>query len=82
MFAEGEQARYFEEARSVVLEALGGKRTFAFERMQFYGGIGQSMLAINTPYDGERATVGNGSMFGIPAASNPAITGPRGASAS
>ena len=51
-----------------VMEPLGGKRTFDFERMQFYGGPSQSMLAICTPYDGGTATAGNGSMFGIPAA--------------
>jgi catechol 2,3-dioxygenase-like lactoylglutathione lyase family enzyme len=52
-----------------VIGALGGKRTMAFDRMQFYGGVGQTMLAICTPYDGGEATPGNGSMFGIPAPS-------------
>ena len=52
-----------------VMAALGGKRTMAFERMQFYGGPNPSMLAICAPYDGQAATVGNGSMFGIPASS-------------
>ena len=52
-----------------VMAALGGKRTMAFERMQFYGGNGQSMLAVCLPYDEQKASVGNGSMFGIPAAS-------------
>jgi catechol 2,3-dioxygenase-like lactoylglutathione lyase family enzyme len=52
-----------------VMEAVGGKRTMAMaDRMQFYGGVGQSMLAVVKPYDGETATAGNGSMFGIPAA--------------
>lgn len=51
-----------------VLEPLGGKRTFDFDRMQFYGGAGQSMLAVCKPYDEQPATPGNGSMFGIPAA--------------
>ena len=55
-----------------VIEALGGKRTFAFERMQFYGGQGQSMLAVCLPYDEKPATAGNGSMFGLPAASREA----------
>ena len=56
-----------------VMAALGGKRTMAFERMQFYGGNGQSMLAVCAPYDGQAATPGNGSMFGIPAASREAV---------
>ncbi len=56
-----------------VIGSLGGKRTMAFERMQFYGGAGPTMLAICKPYDGEAATVGNGSMFGIPAATKPDV---------
>ncbi|HZZ31160.1 MAG TPA: VOC family protein [Phenylobacterium sp.] len=48
-----------------VITALGGKRTMAFDRMQFYGGVGDTMLAICTPYDGGEATAGNGSMFGL-----------------
>jgi catechol 2,3-dioxygenase-like lactoylglutathione lyase family enzyme len=55
-----------------VIGALGGKRTMAFDRMQFYGGLGQSMLAICKPYDEKPATAGNGSMFGLPAASREA----------
>ena len=51
-----------------VLGALGGKRTMAFDRMQFYGGNGASMLAVCKPYDESPASVGNGSMFGLPAA--------------
>ena len=56
-----------------VLAPLGGKRTMAFpDRMQFYGAEGRAMLAITKPYDGGAATPGNGSMFGIPAASREA----------
>ena len=55
-----------------VVAALGGKRTMAFDRMQFYGGTGQSMLAVCKPYDEKPASAGNGSMFGIPAASREA----------
>jgi len=55
-----------------VIEALGGKRTFAFDRMQFYGGQGPAMLAICKPYDEKPASAGNGSMFGLPAASREA----------
>ena len=56
-----------------VIGALGGKRTFAFDRMQFYGGDGQAMLAVCKPYDEKPATAGNGSMFGLPAASREAV---------
>jgi catechol 2,3-dioxygenase-like lactoylglutathione lyase family enzyme len=55
-----------------VIEALGGQRTMAFDRMQFYGGVGQTMLAVCRPADGGEATAGNGSMFGLPAASREA----------
>jgi catechol 2,3-dioxygenase-like lactoylglutathione lyase family enzyme len=53
-----------------VLEPLGGHRTFANgERMQFYGSsTSPGMIAVSLPYDGGQATVGNGSMFGLPAA--------------
>jgi catechol 2,3-dioxygenase-like lactoylglutathione lyase family enzyme len=63
-----ERATKFYDA---VLEPLGGKRTFANgERMQFYGSAGSpAMIAVSKPYDEKPATVGNGSMFGLPAAS-------------
>ena len=53
------------------LAPLGGKRTFANgERMQFYGSPATpGMLAISKPYDKKPATAGNGTMFGLPAAS-------------
>jgi catechol 2,3-dioxygenase-like lactoylglutathione lyase family enzyme len=53
-----------------VLATLGGRRTFAMgDRMQFYGAKDTpGMLAIAKPYDEQPATVGNGSMFGLPAA--------------
>ncbi|MFN9925800.1 MAG: VOC family protein [Phenylobacterium sp.] len=53
-----------------VLGALGGKRTFANgDRMQFYGGgATPGMLAISKPYDEKPASAGNGTMFGLPAA--------------
>jgi catechol 2,3-dioxygenase-like lactoylglutathione lyase family enzyme len=51
-----------------VLEPLGGRRIFANERMQFYGGASGGMLAICIPYDEQPATAGNGSMFGLAAA--------------
>jgi len=55
-----------------VIGALGGKRTMAFDRMQFYGGAGPTMLAICKPYDGAEATAGNGTMFGLAAPSREA----------
>ena len=52
-----------------VLAKLGGGPTFNFDRMQFYGAKGNpAMLAICKPYDEQPATPGNGSMFGLPAA--------------
>src|SRR5690349_4756629 len=52
-----------------VLATLGGRRTFAGDRMQFYGSKETpGMLAVSKPYDEKPATVGNGSMFGLPAA--------------
>lgn len=57
-----------------ILEPLGGRRTMDFgDRMQFYGGQGHSMLAICKPYDGAPATAGNGSMFGVQAATKDAV---------
>ncbi len=64
-----EKARNFYDP---VITALGGKRTFAFDRMQFYGGEGPAMLAICKPYDEKPASAGNGSMFGLVAPSREA----------
>ncbi|WP_068877641.1 MULTISPECIES: VOC family protein [unclassified Phenylobacterium] len=63
-----EKATKFYDA---VLGPLGGKRTFANgDRMQFYGSsTTPGMIAVSKPYDEKPATVGNGSMFGLPAAS-------------
>ena len=54
-----------------VFAPLGGKRTFANgDRMQFYGSAATpGMIAISKPYDEQPATAGNGTMFGLPAAS-------------
>jgi catechol 2,3-dioxygenase-like lactoylglutathione lyase family enzyme len=52
-----------------VLAPLGGKRVFANDRLQFYSGPGGTLFAVGAPWDGEAATVGNGSMFGLPAPS-------------
>ena len=63
-----ERAKVFYDA---VLAPLGGRRTFANgERMQFYGSKDTpGMIAVSKPYDEQPASVGNGSMFGLPAAS-------------
>lgn len=63
-----ERAARFYDA---VLAPLGGARTFDSDnRMQFYGRPDMpTMLAVSKPYDEQPATVGNGSMFGLPAAS-------------
>jgi len=62
-----DRAKEFYDA---VLEPLGGMRTFANgERMQFYGSSDTpGMIAISKPYDEQPASVGNGCMFGLPAA--------------
>jgi len=62
-----ERASKFYDA---VLAPLGGRRTFANgDRMQFYGSKDTpGMIAVSKPYDEQPATAGNGSMFGLPAA--------------
>jgi len=62
-----ERATKFYDA---VLTPLGGRRTFANgERMQFYGSKETpGMIAVSKPYDEKPATAGNGTMFGLPAA--------------
>jgi catechol 2,3-dioxygenase-like lactoylglutathione lyase family enzyme len=53
----------------VVLAELGGKRSFASDRMQGYGAGGGPMIAICKPYDDQPATVGNGMMVSLAAPS-------------
>lgn len=62
-----ERATKFYDA---VLAPLGGRRTFANgDRMQFYGSSATpGMIAVSKPYDEQPATAGNGTMFGLPAA--------------
>jgi catechol 2,3-dioxygenase-like lactoylglutathione lyase family enzyme len=65
------RAEKFYEA---LLAELGGKRVMANERMRFYGaGRGQPMIAICTPADGKKATVGNGMMVALAAGSREAV---------
>ncbi|HEX3918538.1 MAG TPA: VOC family protein [Caulobacteraceae bacterium] len=61
-----EKAKRFYDA---VLVPLGGKRSFASDRMQGFAGEGGAMLAVCTPYDGEKAVPGNGNMVALSAAS-------------
>src|SRR5262245_17521097 len=67
----------FEKARSFYDKALGGlgaKRAFANERMQGYASkISPAQLMICTPYDGAKATAGNGTMVSLLAPSREVV---------
>jgi len=52
-----------------VLVPLGGKRSFASDRMQGWSGAGGAMLAVCAPYDGQKAVSGNGNMLALSAPS-------------
>ena len=57
-----------EKFYDALLAELGGKRVMANDRMRFYGaGQGKPMIAICTPADGDKATVGNGMMVALAA---------------
>jgi catechol 2,3-dioxygenase-like lactoylglutathione lyase family enzyme len=58
-----------------VLGVLGGQRIMPMgDRGHLYGAAGGAgAVGVCTPYDGEAASVGNGSMFGFPAASREAV---------
>jgi predicted lactoylglutathione lyase len=63
-----------EKFYDALLAEVGGKRLMSNERMRFYGaGRGQPMLAICTPFDGKRATAGNGTMVALAAGSKEAV---------
>ena len=65
------RAEKFYEA---LLAELGAKRVMANDRMRFYGaGRGKPMIAICTPADGKKATVGNGMMVALDAGSQEAV---------
>ena len=65
------RAEKFYEA---LLAELGGKRVMANDRMRFYSaGRDQPMIAICTPADGNKATVGNGTMVALAAGSKEAV---------
>lgn len=51
---------------SALLETVGAKILLQDDRMRFYGtGPDAPILSICTPYDGEKATVGNGVMVAL-----------------
>jgi catechol 2,3-dioxygenase-like lactoylglutathione lyase family enzyme len=52
-----------------LLSLFGMKGLFRSAKMRFYTDASGNMLAVTKPYDGGRATVGNGVMFGFSAAS-------------
>jgi catechol 2,3-dioxygenase-like lactoylglutathione lyase family enzyme len=63
-----------EKFYDALLAELGAKRVMANDRMRFYSaGRGQPMIAICTPADGKKATVGNGTMVALAAGSQEAV---------
>ena len=66
-----DKAKAFYEA---ALAPLGVRKTFANERMQGYGVKGQTgSLVVCAPYDGSKATHGNGTMVALTAPSQDAV---------
>ena len=66
-----DRARTFYDA---VLAPLGGRRTFTYERSQYYGGPDRgAMFGITLPFDGAAATGGNGAMVALTAGSRAAV---------
>ncbi len=67
----------FEKSKSFydkALAALGARRTMTNERMQGFGVKGSpGMLAICKPYDGSKATNGNGTMVSLAAPSREVV---------
>jgi len=62
----------FEKAKAFyekALAALGAQKTFGSERMQGYGNGQGAMLMVCKPYDGAKATGGNGTMVSLAAPS-------------
>ena len=52
------------------LAPLGGRRTLQYERSAYYGSPSRgAMLGVTLPFDGEAASVGNGVMVALSAAS-------------
>jgi len=66
-----ERAKTFYDA---VLSELGAKRTQTFENMQLWGTAARGpMLALCRPYDGKKASAGNGTMVALSADSHALI---------
>jgi catechol 2,3-dioxygenase-like lactoylglutathione lyase family enzyme len=59
-----EKAKKFYDA---VLGEVGAKRTWANDRLQGYGGGQGPAIAIGKPYDGQKASFGNGTMVSLAA---------------
>src|SRR5262245_31199977 len=56
-------AAFYDEIAGI----LGHSRVYTTERTVGWGAAGKNvMMSVITPFDGEPATAGNGSMFGIP----------------
>ena len=69
-------ANDFEKSKAFydkVLAGLDGKRTMTNERMQGYGNKTGAMFAICKPYDGSKATAGNGTMIALAAPSREVV---------
>jgi catechol 2,3-dioxygenase-like lactoylglutathione lyase family enzyme len=57
-----------------LLAELGAKRIMSNDRMRFYGaGRGKPMFVICKPFDGQPATVGNGTMVALATDSKEAV---------
>ena len=56
-----------------ILAPLGAKVLFNTDRAYFYGTGSGPFLAINTPFDGQSATFGNGTMIALDAPSQEVV---------
>ena len=57
-----------------LLAEIGGKKVMGNERMaMFAAGQNQPMLAVCTPFDGKKATAGNGTMLALNVGSQDAV---------
>lgn len=52
---------------ATVLEPLGGRPAMSMDRMEIYASPNGAMLAVCLPYDGGKATPGNGAMVALTA---------------
>lgn len=67
----------FDEAvafHDAILSAMGAEQVYAVENSVGWGwGLGTAMFIVNRPYDGQPATVGNGSMIAFDVESPEAV---------